>query len=70
MVNFEEITKKEKQELFELVQEHYHQTESEKAIEILNNWEENIEHFVKVMPVEYKKALEKAEAENQNITLK
>ncbi|RUA11299.1 MAG: glutamate synthase large subunit [Flavobacteriia bacterium] len=67
MVNFEEISKKDKTELFELIQDHYHHTESERAIEILNNWDNEIEHFVKIMPVEYKKALERVEAEKQDL---
>jgi len=67
MVSFEEISKKDKTELFELIQDHYHHTESERAIEILNNWDNEIEHFVKIMPVEYKKALERVEAEKQGL---
>ncbi len=63
MVNFEEITPNEKSELFELIQDHYHLTDSDRALKILDNWDNEIGHFIKVMPEEYKRALERAETE-------
>lgn len=45
------------QRLKKLITNHLHYTNSKKAAEILNNFEEYISKFKKVMPVEYKKVL-------------
>ena len=45
------------QRLKKLITNHLHYTDSKKASEILNNFEEYISKFKKVMPVEYKKVL-------------
>ena len=45
------------QELFELIQNHYHATESNKALMILEQWDQQLNHFIKVIPTDYKKAL-------------
>ncbi len=45
------------QRLKKLITNHLHYTDSKKADEILNNFEEYISKFKKVMPVEYKKVL-------------
>ena len=41
-----------------LVGRHLHYTGSERAWHILDNWEEYLPKFVKVMPVDYRRALE------------
>ncbi len=41
-----------------LVQWQYHYTSSEKALKVLDRWQELLPKFVKVMPVAYKKVLE------------
>tara|TARA_Y100000766_G_scaffold117392_1_gene100887 strand:- start:3489 stop:4520 length:1032 start_codon:yes stop_codon:yes gene_type:complete len=43
----------------ELVQNHFTHTNSNIAKQILSNWELSKRNFVKVMPIEYKRALEK-----------
>ena len=65
MIEFEEASDENLQELEELIVNHYQYTESEIAREILNNWEENTKNFIKVMPTEYKKALQKLEEQKE-----
>jgi glutamate synthase (ferredoxin) len=45
-------------ELKQLISKHSEFTNSKKAQKILNNWEENIGKFVKVMPRDYKRVLQ------------
>jgi glutamate synthase (ferredoxin) len=66
MVEFEKISEKDEQELIQLIKNHYKYTNSELAFGILDNWTENLKHFVKVMPTEYKKAL--IRLENEKLT--
>ena len=50
-----------------LVQRHTEYTDSLVGGRILESWEESLPSFVKVMPIEYRKALEKIrERETQN----
>jgi len=44
-------------ELQELITNHQRYTNSSVAAEILANWDENLAHFVKVMPTDYKRVL-------------
>ena len=44
--------------LKQLIQNHLHYTNSNRAREILDNWEDYLPRFVKVMPVEYRRALQ------------
>jgi len=70
MVTLEQVVKSESQEeharhlnktdeviLRELIQAHFDNTQSEVAKMILDNWNDSLNHFVKVMPIEYKRAL-------------
>jgi glutamate synthase (ferredoxin) len=63
MVELENPSATDAQELFELIQNHYHATESTKALMILENWDKQMSHFVKVIPTDYKKALARIEEE-------
>ena len=40
-----------------LIENHCQYTNSNKAIRILKNWDVELDNFVKVMPIEYKRAL-------------
>jgi len=40
-----------------LISNHYQYTESQIAKLILENWDNQLKHFVKVMPNEYRRAL-------------
>ncbi len=50
-------------EVFSLVKKHFEYTGSKRAGNIIFNWEREKEHFWKIMPGEYKKALQKMAAE-------
>jgi len=45
-----------------LIEKHYRYTHSERARAILENWEKYLPKFVKVMPVDYRKALQSMQA--------
>ena len=58
MIEFEESSEENKKELKELIEKHYFYTDSEPAKRLLDDWEESSGKFIKVMPTEYKKALQ------------
>ena len=71
MVGFERISKDELFELQSLIRKHYDFTGSEKAVEILSDWDQYSKLFIKVMPTDYKKALERLAIEkstNEQLT--
>jgi glutamate synthase (NADPH/NADH) large chain len=43
--------------LKELIENHYKYTQSEIAKQILDNWNVSLDLFIKVMPIEYRRAL-------------
>ncbi|OHD07467.1 MAG: glutamate synthase subunit alpha [Spirochaetes bacterium GWB1_27_13] len=49
----------DRNKLKDLLTKHYQYTGSEKAKEILNAWEESIDRFVKVFPIDYRLALQR-----------
>ncbi len=51
----------DEERLRQLIENHLHYTASTQAENILNNWEEMVTKFVKVMPVEYRRALQEME---------
>jgi glutamate synthase (NADPH/NADH) large chain len=61
--------KTDEQELHRLISAHLRHTGSPLAARILNDWENELPHFFKVMPIEYKKVLhdEKMKAINDKI---
>ena len=48
-----------------LIEKHLHYTNSDRAREILNDWEDMLPKFVKVMPVDYRRALETLQKRGQ-----
>lgn len=46
-----------RKELKELIEKHYKYTGSKLAKEILDNWQENVDEFIQVTPIEYKRVL-------------
>ena len=69
MVDLEEIdNENEFETLYSLIENHFKYTSSQRAKSILNNWTKEKYNFVKVMPGEYKKALEALEEEKQRET--
>ena len=66
-IEFEEIDAEEGKELKTLIERHVDYTNSNKASELLKDWERNLSKFVKVMPIEYKRALKRLETEEKMV---
>ena len=60
-----DMTRHDDERLWQLISSHLHWTGSARAKEILEHWEVFRPKFVKVMPVEYRKALEKMKQQRQ-----
>ena len=58
-----DMTRHDNERILQLVQNHFQHTGSSRAKEILEHWETFRPKFVKVMPVEYRKALEAMRAD-------
>ncbi len=58
LVDVTDMTRFDEERLYQLIENHLHYTGSERARAILANWSEYLPKFVKVMPVEYRRALE------------
>ncbi|GGA58665.1 glutamate synthase large subunit [Pelagibacterium lentulum] len=56
-----DMTKHDDERLYQLISNHLHYTGSDRAKHILDNWEEYRPKFVKVMPVEYRRAIQEME---------
>ena len=66
MVDLESIWQEEDQRVLrDLIDRHYHWTGSVQARRILDNWQEMSGKFVKVMPIDYRKALERLREREQ-----
>jgi len=64
MVELEKVTESEDISLLkELLAKHYKFTGSTVASAILQNWEDELPSFVKVMPIDYKRALNEQKKE-------
>jgi glutamate synthase domain-containing protein 3 len=60
MVDIEPLTQaKDRRLLKEIVERHVMYTRSEHATRLLRDWDEVMPRFVKVMPIDYRKALER-----------
>jgi glutamate synthase (ferredoxin) len=68
MVEMEDLADDEDQRMVrELVQKHYEYTQSTRARYVLNHWKELLPKWVKVMPVDYKRALEVMKQEKERM---
>ena len=52
--------------LKQLIRNHYQYTGSKPADQILNNWEESLKNFIKVIPFEYKRYIEEKKLQELN----
>jgi len=69
MVELESLWKEEdKNILYDLIRQHLKWTESARARYILDAWPDMVGRFVKVVPIDYRKALEKMRAAEQRDT--
>jgi glutamate synthase domain-containing protein 3 len=55
----------DQKQLRDLIERHYAWTRSERAKRLLEKWPESVGKFVKVMPIEYRKALERLREREQ-----
>jgi glutamate synthase (ferredoxin) len=63
LIKLEHPSIEDQKEFKGLIEKHYLYTQSKLAKNILDNWKENSGKFIKVMPIEYKKALQKLKEE-------
>jgi glutamate synthase (NADPH/NADH) large chain len=64
-----DMTRHDAQRLKRLIENHLHYTNSERARHILDNWQAYLPKFVKVMPVDYRLALQKIAQARVSATL-
>ncbi len=71
MVELEDMSNEnDRNELKELIENHYKYTSSSVAKKVIDNWEDSLQKFIKIMPTDYKRALEiLAKENNQNIAV-
>ncbi len=62
-IEFEYISEDAAAELKTIIEKHVLYTESKKGAKLLADWDTSIDNFVKVMPTEYKRALERIASE-------
>ncbi|QOD60692.1 glutamate synthase large subunit [Polaribacter haliotis] len=62
-IEFEEISDMDALDLKTTIEKHVLYTDSKKGASLLADWDASLKNFVKVMPTEYKKALERLETE-------
>ena len=58
MVELENLQKNDMRIIRELLENHIKYTKSPKAIDIVKHWTKSVNNFIKVMPTDYKRALE------------
>jgi glutamate synthase domain-containing protein 3 len=69
MVELENVWREEdKRWLRELIERHFEWTASAKARQILDNWQDSVGKFVKVIPIDYRQAMEKMRAAERRDT--
>ena len=62
-IEFEYISEEDAAELKAIIEKHILYTESKKGATLLADWDTSLDNFVKVMPTEYKRALERIATE-------
>jgi glutamate synthase (ferredoxin) len=62
-IEFEYISEEDAAELKTIIEKHVLYTESKKGAKLLADWDTSLDNFVKVMPTEYKRALERIASE-------
>jgi glutamate synthase (NADPH/NADH) large chain len=70
LVDIEALTKDDVEFLHGIVERHAEETDSARAGEILAGWAQNVNHFAKIMPRDYKRvllAIEQAEKDGRNV---
>jgi glutamate synthase domain-containing protein 3 len=66
MVDVESVWQDEDvRSLRNMIESHFRYTGSPRAAQILENWESRLPLFVKIMPIEYRKSLERMRLEEE-----
>jgi len=68
MVLLDTLDEEDEHLLHSMIEQHKHHTNSEVAAHILSYWTNTYKNFIKVMPIDYKKVLEKRKAEKKSTT--
>ncbi|WP_107840764.1 glutamate synthase large subunit [Metasolibacillus meyeri] len=70
MIEFAKLAEKREIDILHaMITQHYDYTNSSKAYEVLENWEQAVQHFIKVVPTDYQAMLNKiAKHEAQGLT--
>jgi glutamate synthase domain-containing protein 3 len=68
LVDLDDLEVEDRAALRVLLEEHKARTESSRAKEILDNWEEWLPRFVRVMPRDYKRVLEEGRTSQQDLS--
>ena len=63
MINFEKVDSQDSDLIYNLLKNHYSNTSSKIAENLISNWNSKKKSFIKIMPIEYKAALEKLKEE-------
>ncbi|MBL4939766.1 MAG: glutamate synthase large subunit, partial [Lutibacter sp.] len=66
-IEFESLEIDDITELKALIKKHIHYTNSNLGKKLMRNWKHTLSNFVKVMPIEYKRALKRLETEEQMV---
>jgi glutamate synthase (NADPH/NADH) large chain len=67
-VHFNHLNQADEHALRELIEKHLRYTGSPRAKQILDNWQAYLQKFTKVMPTEYRRALQEIAAQNAQMT--
>ncbi len=65
-----DLTRYDEQRLHALIRTHLHYTDSQRARQILENWGDYRHKFVKVMPIDYRRALQQLQAEKERAEMR
>jgi glutamate synthase domain-containing protein 3 len=65
----EGLTETDRMELRGLVEEHQRRTGSTVALHLLEDWDEEVERFVKVFPIDYKRVLAELDSDQDRSEL-
>lgn len=70
MIDLDPMKEEDFATLRKMIRDHFNYTSSKVALDILNNWETQKIHFIKVMPRDYKAVLLKRKKEKENVVKK
>ncbi len=68
MVELEPLSEEDINTLRTMIEKHVKYTNSNRGKTILEHWKKEVQHFKKVMPIEYKKALQRAKTKSKETT--